>query len=121
MNYHINTVYEKLIEIFKNVIDVETLSDKKILIIGCGEGYEILALRKIFQNVSAIEPNYKSIVEEAKPYVQIGDATNPDFGDENVDLVYSYHVLEHIPEYNNALSEMHRVLKKKGNLIFRGA
>jgi SAM-dependent methyltransferase len=43
-----------------------------------------------------------------------GDATRLELGDETFDFVYSYHVLEHIPNYRKALSEMRRVLKKGG-------
>lgn len=46
-----------------------------------------------------------------------GDATCLEFRDEEFDFVYSYHVLEHIPEYMKALAEMHRVLKKGGTWL----
>lgn len=34
-----------------------------------------------------------------------------DFENNFFDLIYSFHALEHIPDYNKALSEIHRVLK----------
>lgn len=43
--------------------------------------------------------------------LQYGDATNMDFDDETFDFVFSFHALEHIPDYRKALSEMHRVLR----------
>jgi ubiquinone/menaquinone biosynthesis C-methylase UbiE len=43
-----------------------------------------------------------------------GDATRLEFADETFDFVYSYHVLEHIPDYAKALREMNRVLKSGG-------
>lgn len=36
------------------------------------------------------------------------------FENDSVDLVFSYHTLEHIPDYLFALSEIHRVLKHGG-------
>ncbi len=36
------------------------------------------------------------------------------FEDDSVDLVFSYHTLEHVPDYIFALSEIHRVLKDGG-------
>lgn len=39
------------------------------------------------------------------------------FNDDSVDLVFSYHTLEHIPDYLFALSEIHRVLKHGGRFL----
>ena len=36
------------------------------------------------------------------------------FENDTVDLIFSYHTLEHIPDYLFALSEIHRVLKHGG-------
>jgi len=36
------------------------------------------------------------------------------FEDDSIDLVFSYHTLEHVPDYLFALSEIHRVLKHGG-------
>jgi ubiquinone/menaquinone biosynthesis C-methylase UbiE len=44
-----------------------------------------------------------------------GDATQLDFPSGHFDFVFSYHVLEHIPEYHKAISEMHRVLTRHGS------
>ncbi len=33
------------------------------------------------------------------------------FDDDSVDLIFSYHALEHVPDYLSAVSEIHRVLK----------
>jgi ubiquinone/menaquinone biosynthesis C-methylase UbiE len=43
-----------------------------------------------------------------------GDATALEFGDGEFDLVYSFHALEHIPNYRGALGEMRRVLASGG-------
>ncbi len=39
------------------------------------------------------------------------------FEDNSVDLVFSYHTLEHIPDYLFALSEIYRVLKHRGRFL----
>lgn len=41
------------------------------------------------------------------------------FEDDSVDLVFSYHCLEHVPDYLFAISEIHRVLKH-GSLFLVG-
>lgn len=39
------------------------------------------------------------------------------FDDNTVDLIFSYHTLEHVPDYLFALSEIHRVLKHGGRFL----
>ena len=39
------------------------------------------------------------------------------FDDNSVDLIFSYHALEHVPDYLFAMSEIHRVLKHGGRLL----
>lgn len=39
------------------------------------------------------------------------------FEDSSVDLIFSYHTLEHVPDYLFALSEIHRVLKHGGRFL----
>jgi len=39
------------------------------------------------------------------------------FEDSSVDVIFSYHTLEHIKDYIHALSEIYRVLKHKGKLF----
>jgi SAM-dependent methyltransferase len=48
--------------------------------------------------------------------LQKGDATALTFATDEFDFIYSYHVLEHIPRYRDALAEMNRVLAKGGGL-----
>jgi SAM-dependent methyltransferase len=39
------------------------------------------------------------------------------FEDDSVDIIFSYHTLEHVPNYLHALSEIYRVLKNGGILL----
>lgn len=39
------------------------------------------------------------------------------FDDDSVDLIFSYHALEHVSDYLFAISEIHRVLKHGGRLL----
>ena len=52
----------------------------------------------------------------AEARLQKADATALPFATDEFDFVYSYHVLEHIPRYRDALSEMNRVLARGGGL-----
>ena len=90
----------------------------KLLVVGCGDGREAHALanalgcdvtgidlRSDFDPKAAAEVRLRSV-----------DATEMPFETDEFDFIYSYHVLEHIPRYRAALSEMNRVLKKGGGL-----
>lgn len=48
--------------------------------------------------------------------IDIGKDQLP-FDDNSVDLVFSHHTLEHVPEYLFALGEIYRVLKHGGHLL----
>ncbi len=50
--------------------------------------------------------------------MHIVDITDIQFRDETFDFIICNHVLEHIPDEAKAVSELKRVLKKKGKLIF---
>lgn len=45
------------------------------------------------------------------------DVTSLSFGNSEFDYILSFDVLEHVPNYGNALSEFYRVLKRGGKLI----
>ena len=96
----------------------ERFCDKcpRVLVVGCGTGIEAAVLS---QDLSAevigidLDPRFNL---EAVRYASLtlGDATDLVFPDESFDIVYSYHALEHIPDYDKALGEMNRVLKVGG-------
>src|SRR5258708_23698162 len=45
------------------------------------------------------------------------DATSLEFSDAAFDVVYSFGVLQHIPEAQKAVAEIHRVLKPGGEVV----
>jgi SAM-dependent methyltransferase len=76
---------------------------------------------KICLNVGAGKtyiPGFRNIdlSERAEISLDIGKEKLP-FDDNCVDLVFSYHTLEHVADYLLALSELHRVLKHGGALL----
>lgn len=108
--------YNSLAELFAKVSGITDAKSTSLLVVGAGEGSEVLALRNDFPNLEAIELDYDKVSDEAKPFVKKGDATKLNFPDDSFDAVYCYHVLEHIIDYNAALVEMKRVLKSDGIL-----
>lgn len=86
------------------------------LVVGCGRGTEAVILSRTLGG-SGVGIDLKAEFDPAAARVaelRRGDATCLEFPDEAFDFVYSYHVLEHIPDYLKALAEMRRVLKKGG-------
>jgi SAM-dependent methyltransferase len=90
----------------------------RVLVVGCGSGYEagILA-RALGADTLGIDigAEFTFDHESAKPAIlRLMDARALAFEDESFDLVYSFHALEHIPDFREALREMSRVLRPGG-------
>lgn len=88
----------------------------RVLVVGCGQGIEAAVLATdMGADVTGIDldPRFDP---EATRHARLtqGDATALTFADSSFDIVYSYHALEHIADYHQALNEMHRVLRGGG-------
>jgi ubiquinone/menaquinone biosynthesis C-methylase UbiE len=89
---------------------------KSILVVGCGTGREAAQLAvTLGAEVVGIDlhPRWDPAAA-AVAKLQYGDATALEFPDGSFDLVYSYHALEHMPDFRRALREMKRVLADDG-------
>jgi ubiquinone/menaquinone biosynthesis C-methylase UbiE len=88
----------------------------RIIVVGCGNGGDAQALAERFScDVDAIDiDNY--FEPKGKPRVRFTqmDATDLKFSDATFDLAFSFHALEHIPNYGRAIEEIRRVLKPGG-------
>ena len=88
----------------------------RTLVVGCGSGTEAAVLAwTLGSKVTGID-NHPQFDMSATAWADLrwGDATALEFHDQSFDLVYSYHALEHIPQWKRALLEMKRVLKPNG-------
>jgi len=89
---------------------------ENVLVVGCGKGIEAAILAdSLGCNVIGIDLQ-NEFYPVAKTYadLRIGNAMAIDLPDDSIDLIYSYHALEHISDPFKALSEMSRVLKHNG-------
>jgi ubiquinone/menaquinone biosynthesis C-methylase UbiE len=55
---------------------------------------------------------------KAPGILEVMNATSVEFSDKTFDTVYTFGVLHHIPDVDKAISEIHRVLKPGGKLLF---
>ncbi len=84
----------------------ECRPDAFILNIGAGE--------------TRLDPRVKTLEIEAAPGIDyVGSVTMLPIGDEEVDLVISQEVLEHVDDPFRAIGEIHRVLKKGGKVYLQ--
>lgn len=99
-----------------NIIEQYQPSKGSLLDIGAGTGhFGAIALKNNWQ-VTGIEPNQgarKSATEKGITFVeQIQDLESNTF-----DVITMWHVLEHVPELNEQIAQLKRVLKPNGTLI----
>ncbi len=104
--------------------------DISILELGCGIGYQSAMLASISKSVVATDLPNESVADHApgmdaaaKLHKQLAidnvklipcSAEELPFEDDSMDMVFSSHVLEHIPNQQKALEEIYRVLKPGG-------
>lgn len=99
-----------------------------MLDVGCGEGRHIFGIMQDYplmkcigldmdnESLEKAEEDYeyfKSISEAGAQFLK-GSAYSLPFPDESIDLIVCSEVLEHLHEYNDAVKEIHRVLKPGG-------
>jgi len=115
----------KLVERLFTQIDVNNI--KEILEVGCGIGVISSYLAEKYTcNVVGIDLDSKQIKKAKKNNIEneylefnIADVTKLAFEDKEFDIILSFDVLHHIPNWNQALHEIIRVLKPEGFFIIR--
>jgi SAM-dependent methyltransferase len=105
-----------------STFELDMFRGKRVLSIGCGAGIDEIEMAKNGAYVWATDPSDQSLeltrknADEAGVYLRIEkqDATKLPYHDGFFDHVYAFGVLHHIPRVDDALREIHRVLKKNG-------
>jgi ubiquinone/menaquinone biosynthesis C-methylase UbiE len=87
------------------------LKDKRVLDVGAGTGY----LQDVVANYVGLDISSTAKRFFRKPYVE-ASATDMPFQDGEFDALWSIWVLEHVPNPEQALTEMRRVVKNGGLL-----
>lgn len=100
---------------------------KKVLEIGCGNGIGTRLIHEYFQPSELIATEYdESLVEitqqkvkDLNVLVEQADATKFRFANNEFDAVIGLSVIHHIPNWEEALDELHRIIKPNGLLIIK--
>lgn len=108
------------------LLDTMDWRGKRVLEIGTGVGTDARQLIKrgaIYTGVNidrgSTELTKSALTRFGLPgVVQQADATALPFASNSFDAVYSYGVLHHIPNIQQAVSEIYRVLKPGGDIVF---
>lgn len=98
---------------------------KNVLEIGCGQGVGTRLIKEYFKPaaIHAIDLDPK-MIQRAKRKVgddhiafEVGDASKLRFKDASFDAIFDFGIIHHIPNWRDALKELHRLLKPDGQLI----
>lgn len=85
---------------------------KKCLNIGCGKDIKKSTSEEKWTNLDFIKEKGVDIIHnlEEFPYP---------FKNEEFDLIYASHILEHLESFPRTMQELHRILKKNGKLVVK--
>jgi ubiquinone/menaquinone biosynthesis C-methylase UbiE len=92
------------------------IANKIVLEIGCGTGIILEHSIKTAKAAYGIDLSFRMLYGAKNKGLNIANSNAVDlpFPQKIFDVVYSFKVLPHIPEINNVISEIHRVLKDDG-------
>ena len=100
---------------------IENIAGDNILDIGCGEGITLEKIVKMFPNkkVSGIDDLAENVAicQQYNLPVTKGNIYNLSYNDNSIDCCLFVEVIEHLDNYEQALCEIYRVLKKAGRAI----
>lgn len=88
----------------------------KILDIGTGTGDFLKTAKNDGWDITGIEPSPKAKQIASEKGVTFADTTNL-LSDHSFDVITMWHVLEHVPNLDNQISELKRLLKPEGTII----
>ena len=97
--------------------------DSAVLDVGCGGGYGTDILAKHVKKIVGLDVDEGTITEVSNKYksenciFKLYDGNNIPYDDKTFDVAVSFHVIEHVHDDINFISEIHRVLKEDGIFI----
>ncbi|MBT8039770.1 MAG: class I SAM-dependent methyltransferase [Gammaproteobacteria bacterium] len=102
-------------------------TEKIILEIGCGQGSGAEIINDLFkpQRYVGIDLDPRMIERAQKrasmlknATFAVGDVSNLEFPDSYFDLIVDFGIIHHVPNWKEALAQVHRTLKDQGEFLF---
>ena len=128
---HLNVLYNDVSTKHRDECRKEAIGDlyqKKVLDLGCGDGFASMEALRLGAYVTAIDISPKSIeylvalAEKENLHnrldARVMDAHQLEFEDETFDVVFGNGILHHLPMLEKAVKEIKRVLKPFGYAVF---
>ncbi|MHA6278986.1 class I SAM-dependent methyltransferase [Salinimicrobium sp. CAU 1759] len=116
----LDKVYQKVKDLMLskklNWIKKEKSGQGKILDIGAGTGDFLLSAKKRGWKVFGAEPNSGARDLASKKGLELNESTSS-FPSHSFDVITMWHVLEHVPDLEEQIVELHRLLKPDGLLV----
>ena len=127
-SFHVDINYKEplLKRLIKSIflLNIKTKDPKfynpgKILDIGCGNGWTLNEYKQKGWEVAGVEPSETAakIGNKAGLNIHSGNLLSANYDDNRFDYIRSNHSFEHIPNPNEVLSEVFRILKSDGKLF----
>ncbi|MFH1850634.1 MAG: class I SAM-dependent methyltransferase, partial [archaeon] len=117
---------EKRKELYYQIMKNISCCNKKLLDVGCGDGFWINKLHKRFPDLKyhGIDYNITRLIRNKKrnPFTKLylGDITRSDlFGKESFDIIFSSHCLEHVKDDQKVLDNIYFWLKPDGVFVLQ--
>src|SRR5439155_3442769 len=109
------------IEVGRHTRRVETFLRPRaadhLLEIGCGRGFLTRRVQRLAPATTGIDLNPQAVANAVTGGLREMDAQALKFPDAAFDKIYSFHVIEHIPNLARVFAEMDRVLKPGGRIL----
>lgn len=102
---------------------ISMVKGAEVLDLGCNVGYGAALLRPHCARVIAVDVNEAALAEARKRYgdrdiaFRAVDGRRLPFADESFDVVVSFQVIEHVPDPDQFLGEIRRVLRRGGRAV----
>ncbi len=110
-----------------SILDFGAFKERKVLEVGCGVGIDLAKFAEAGAEVTGIDISEMSVglahrnfeLRGLKPDIRVMDVERLEFGADTFDVVYGHGLLPYVDNVQQAIDEVHRVLKPGGEAILQ--